>query len=33
MVERDEQGTGILRRTELLVLFTRSSDWPLDRAP
>ncbi len=33
MVEHDEQGTGILRRTELFVLFTRSSDRPLDLAP
>jgi hypothetical protein len=33
MVEHDEQATGILRRTELLVLFTRSSDRPLDLVP
>jgi hypothetical protein len=33
MVEHDEQGTGILRSTELLVLFIRSSDRPLDLVP
>jgi len=29
-VEHDEQGTGILRSTKLLVLFIRSSDRALD---
>ncbi len=33
MLEHDEQGTGILRSTELLVLFTRSSDRALDLVP
>ena len=30
MVEHDEQGTGILRSTELPMLFIRSSDRALD---
>ncbi len=33
MVEHNEQGTGILRSTELPVLFTRSSDRALDLVP
>lgn len=33
MVEHDEQETGILRNTELLVLFTCSFDRPLDLVP
>jgi hypothetical protein len=33
MVEHDEQEPGILRNTELLVLFTCSFDRPLDLVP